>query len=486
MTESAAAATSTAATTATTGSALASLSGAALAAAYASGDLSPVEVAGAILDDIDERNPIINAFSDLDPEQVLADARASEARWMRGEPLGRLDGIPCTVKENLYRAGIPAYAGSGASVPVMPARNSPVVDRILEAGGVIIGSTTMPDWGMLSSGVSSVHGITRSPLDSTLTVGGSSSGAGAAAAAGFGTFHVGTDIGGSVRLPATWLGLATLKPSDGRIPIDNPYLGRAAGPIAQSVADVALGMSVLSRPDARDYTSLPPEDLDWDDLDADVRGKRIALHLEPGAGMDVDPEVRSAIARAAAVFSDAGAEIVELAPFMNDRFLDELDLFWRVRFWRTYVDLSPEAKARVLPFISTWVHGGADVSGRRALEAYDSIAEMRRVTVEATHPFDAVLSPVSPVAAFPAEWPMPWGDDDQRMSHIAFTAPYNMTGQPSSSVNCGFTADGRTIGLQITGRRFADLETLRFTAWYERARPASAVPEFPMAIRSGG
>jgi len=455
--------------------------GAGLARAYASGELSPVAVAEEIIADVEARNPVVNAFTDFDPSQVLDDARASEQRWLRGEQRGPIDGIPCTVKENLYRAGILAYAGTAASEPTMPTRSSPIVERILEAGGVIVGSTTMPDWGMLSSGVSSRNGITRSPLDSTLTVGGSSSGAGAAAAAGFGTFHVGTDIGGSVRLPAAWLGVATLKPSDGRIPLDNPYQGRAAGPLAQSVADVALAMGVLARPDGRDYTSLPPESIAWNDLGLDVRGTRVAVQLEPGAGMPVDPEVRAAIAAAADLYSDAGAEVVELDPFIDDGFLDDVDTFWRVRFWRTYLALSPESKSKVLPFISTWVHGGADVSGRRVLECFESISELRRVTVEATLPFDAVLSPIAPVAAFPAEWEMPWGHDDRGMEHIAFTLPYNMSGQPASSINAGFTADGRAIGLQISGRRFADHDVLKHTAWFEAARPEAARPVFPAA-----
>ncbi|MWV51016.1 amidase [Rathayibacter sp. VKM Ac-2803] len=453
--------------------------GARLAAGYESGELSPVEVTEEILADIAVRNPAINAFSDLDPALALAAARASEQRWRSGEQRGPVDGVPVTVKENLYRAGLPARAGTAAAAATVPTHDSPAVARLNEAGAVILGSTTMPDWGMLSSGVSSAHGITRSPIDPALTVGGSSSGAGAAAAAGFGTFHVGTDIGGSVRLPAAWLGLATLKPSDGRIPLDNPYQGRAAGPLAQSVADVALGMSVLSRPDARDYTSLPPETIDWNDLDLDMRGRRVAVHVDPGAGMPVDPEIRAAVLAAADAWSDAGAEVVELPAFIDDGVLEQVDLFWRVRFWRTYYELPTEAKARALPFITTWVHGGADVSGRRVLEATEAISELRRRTVEATLPFDAVLSPVAPVAAFPAEWPMPWGHEDRGMAHIAFTLPYNMSGQPAASINAGTTSDGRAIALQISGRRFADLEVLRQAAWWEAARPASAVQAFP-------
>jgi len=337
----------------------------------------------------------------------------------------------------------------------------------------------MPDWGMLSSGVSSLHGITRSPLDLALTVGGSSSGAGAAAAAGFGVVNMGTDIGGSVRFPAAWLGLAALKPSAGRIPIDTPYLGRAAGPIARTVADLAAGMAVVSRPDVRDYTSLPPADIGWDDLAIDPAGLRIALHLDAGAGMPVDPAIRSAVVAAADRFADAGAEIVELPGFIDDGVLDDVDTFWRVRFWRTYDELGAARRALVLPYIVEWVAKGADVSGTRALQAYEAIGELRRRTVLATAPFDAVLSPVAPMLAFPADWPMPWGHDDRGMAHIAFTMPYNMSGQPASSINAGFAPDGRAIALQVAGRRFADRQVLALTSWWEQARPESAVPSFP-------
>lgn len=450
-----------------------------LAAAYRSGAATPTEVAEDVLARIAARNGEINAFSHLDAASVRADAARSAERWRRGEPLGPLDGVPVTVKENLHRAGIPANGGTAGGDTVVPERDSPIVARLLESGAVIVGSTTMPDWGMLSSGVSSLHGITRSPLDPALTVGGSSAGAGAAAAAGFGIVNMGTDIGGSVRFPAAWLGLAALKPSAGRIPIDTPYLGRAAGPIARTVADLAAAMEVVARPDVRDYTSLPPADIAWEDLDVDPSGLRIGLHLDAGAGIAVDPVIRLAVTAAADRFADAGAEIVEVPGFIDDRVLDDVDTFWRVRFWRTYAELDPARQARVLPYIAEWVAKGADITGSRVLEAYDSIGELRRRAVLATAPYHAVLSPVAPMLAFPAEWPMPWGHEDRGMAHIAFTMPYNMSGQPAASVNAGFAPDGRAIALQVAGRRFADRSVLALAAWWERMRPDAAAPVFP-------
>ncbi len=198
-----------------------------------------------------------------------------------------------------------------------------------------------------------------------------------------------------MRLPAAWTGVATLKPSNGRIPLDNPYFGRSAGPLARTVADVALGMHAVARPDERDYTSLPDADIDWLDLDTDVRGRRIAVHIEPGAGMPVDPEVRAAVLRAADLFSDAGAEVVELPAFIDDGILRDIDDFWRIRFWRTYLGLSHEAKIAVLPYIADWVHPGSDMTGRRALEAYETFGELQKRTVAATSAFDGVLAPVA-------------------------------------------------------------------------------------------
>jgi aspartyl-tRNA(Asn)/glutamyl-tRNA(Gln) amidotransferase subunit A len=453
-----------------------------LVTAYTSGSLSPVDVLHDVADVIEAREPELNAFWTLDLDAAATAARASEQRWRRGEPVGPLDGVPVTVKENLGRAGVPMPAGNAGVEPVVPTRSSPVVERVEEAGGVILGSTVMPDWGMLSSGVSSLHGITRSPWDPALTTGGSSSGAGAAAAGGYGPLHVGTDIGGSIRLPGTWLGLTTLKPSAGRVPLDTPYLGRVAGPITRSAGDAALLLSVISRPDPRDWTSLPPIDLGTalPQETLDVRGLRVGLHLDAGCGLPLDPEVRDAVEAAARVFAAAGADVAPLGPFMTPQMLRDLDEFWRVRSLTDFDALTPEARERVLPFIQRWVLAVRGVDGSSVLRDYASIMALQQVTVAATEAFDLVLSPVAPVTAFPAEWPMPWGEDDNGMAHIGFTAPYNMSGQPAASVNCGFTADGRTIGLQVSGRRFDDVGVLRAVDWYERHRGEAATPRWPI------
>jgi aspartyl-tRNA(Asn)/glutamyl-tRNA(Gln) amidotransferase subunit A len=453
-----------------------------LVAAYASRDLSPVEVLHDVADVIEAREPELNAFWHLDLEAAATAARASEERWRRAEPAGPIDGVPVTVKENLGRAGVPMPAGNAGVEPVVPTRSSPVVERVEESGGVILGSTVMPDWGMLSSGVSSLHGITRSPWDPTLTTGGSSSGAGAAAAGGYGPLHVGTDIGGSIRLPGTWLGLTTLKPSAGRVPLDTPYLGRVAGPLTRSAGDAALLLSVISRPDARDWTSLPPVDLGTvlPTEPLDVSGLRVGLQLDAGCGLPLDREVHAAVEAAAEVFAAAGADVAPLGPFMTPQMLRDLDEFWRVRSLTDFDALSPEARDRVLPFIQRWVLAVRDVDGRSVLRDYASIMQLQQATVAATEAFDLVLSPVAPVTAFSAEWPMPWGEDDKGMAHIGFTAPYNMSGQPAASVNCGFTADGRTIGLQVSGRRFDDVGVLRAVDWYERHRSEAATPRWPI------
>ena len=251
---------------------------------FKAGQFSPTEVLEDVLAHIAVWEPHIKALYALDPDGARAIAKASTERWHKGKPTGALDGVPVTIKDNIATKGVPVPLGA-ASTNLAPALvDAPPAARLREAGAVIFSKTTMPDYGMLSSGLSSFHPLTRNPWDLSKNPGGSSSGAGAAGAAGYGPLHLGTDIGGSVRLPACWCGLVALKPSLGRIPIDPPYVGRVTGPMTRTVDDAALMMSVLSRPDSRDSMSLPPNDFDWKIAARSPRGLRIGLMLDLGVG----------------------------------------------------------------------------------------------------------------------------------------------------------------------------------------------------------
>jgi aspartyl-tRNA(Asn)/glutamyl-tRNA(Gln) amidotransferase subunit A len=458
---------------------------------YAAGDASPVEVAHAVLAQLDAVEPVLNAFYAIEPELALTAAAASERRWREGHPAGPIDGVPLTLKENMATAGTPLPSGTAAWSDAAPASaDGPVASLAAAAGGIRLGKTVMPDLGMLSSGVSSLHGVTRSPWNRAWTVGGSSGGAGAAAAAGVGPLHLGSDIGGSVRLPAGWLGLVALKPTFGVIPVDSPYLGRAYGPITRTVDDAALLMSAVGRPDPRDHTQVP-HGLVWADAlgratpSAEIAQLRIGLQLDAGWGTAVDPEVAAIVSAAAAVFADAGARVESIGPLVDAELLDSLDRFLRVRSQLDIERMPEERRGRLLPFIVDWARTGAELSGLEVLAAYQDVQALRSRTVRATLPYDLVLSPVSPGAAFPAEWPMPSNDPRTSLHHIGFTAPYNFSDQPASSINAGFTADGRPVGLQIAGRRFADTAVLRATKWFESARPSSAVPNWPFTPDRG-
>ena len=201
----------------------------------------------------------------IDAEGALVQAAASETRWRESRPLSQLDGVPITIKDLLATRGDPVPVGTAAADFTPAAVDQPPAARVREAGCVILGKTTMPDFGMLASGVSSLHGITRNPWNTDRNTSGSSSGAGAAIAAGYGPLALGTDIGGSVRLPAAYNGIFALKPSLGRVPIYPPYLGRVTGPMTRTVTDTALLMNVLTRPDPRDYMALPYDARDWTD-----------------------------------------------------------------------------------------------------------------------------------------------------------------------------------------------------------------------------
>jgi aspartyl-tRNA(Asn)/glutamyl-tRNA(Gln) amidotransferase subunit A len=451
-------------------------SAAELLALYARREASPVEVLNEVLAHTERCEPKIAALWALDAEAALAAARGSEARWHRNEAL-LLDGVPVTIKDNIATRGVPVPLGCAATLLEPAAADAPPAARLREAGAVIVAKTTMPDLGMLSSGLSSFHALTRNPWDLSQNPGGSSAGAAAACAAGYGPLHLGTDIGGSIRLPASWCGIVGFKPSLGRIPLHPPYAGRVAGPMTRTVADAALAMGVLAQPDVRDTMSLPPQDIAWSELGADVRGLKIGVWADAGWGMAPEAEVIATTKAAARAFEQAGAIVEPLLPFTTRAMIDGLDAFWRIRAWQDIGNWSRERQSKVLPYIFAWAEGAAALSAEQVFHGHAQMAAIRDATVAATQRFDFVLSPVSPVVSFPAEFASPLNDPTKPFEHIAFTLPFNMSEQPAIALNASYSAGGFPIGVQLAGRRHDDLGVLRIAHAFEQLRgPQRAWP----------
>jgi aspartyl-tRNA(Asn)/glutamyl-tRNA(Gln) amidotransferase subunit A len=447
-----------------------------LAACYAKGELSPVDATRALLERIAAWEPRINAMYRVSAESALEQARASDERWRTGGALSALDGVPLTIKENIYTRGDPSPIGTRANQDAPPqAADAPPAARVREAGCVILGKTTMPDYGMLSSGLSSLHGVTRNPWRLDRNTSGSSSGAGAAAVAGYAPLHLGTDIGGSVRLPAAHCGIFALKPSLGRVPIHPPYMGRVTGPMTRSVEDAALLMNVLSRPDARDFMSLPFAGRDFAAglHELEPRRLKIGLLADMGVGLQVAPEVRAAVAAAATALAGAGCRVESIRSFLTEEMLDAMCRFFEARSYNDLAQLTPARRGKVLPFIAEWCSWrAAQFSGRDVMQAYTQVMSMREAAVAATEPYDFVLSPTSPILPYEAELAAPGNDPRDALPHIAFTVAYNMSEQPAASVNWSASGEGLPLGVQIIGHRFDDAGVLRLARLIEQLRPA--------------
>src|SRR5215218_1913096 len=367
-----------------------------LIAGFRSKQFTPSEVLEDVLAHIALWEPHINALYAFDPEGARVSAKASTERWHRNEPIGLLDGVPVTIKDNIATKGVPVPLGA-ASVKLEPSPvDAPPAARLREAGAVIFAKTTMPDYGMLSSGLSSFHPLTRNPWDLSKNPGGSSSGAGAAGAAGYGSLHLGTDIGGSVRLPACWNGLVGLKPSLGRVPMEPFYVGRVAGPMTRNVDDAALMMSVLSRPDRRDGMSLPAHEIAWKALDKSPRKLRIGLMLDAGTGQPLEKEVREVAIKAAKAFESAGAVITEIDGILTREMLDGLDNFWRARSWDDLSKLTPTERAKTLPYIHSWAEAATKLSGVDVIRGFNQTMAIRAAAAKLFCELDYVVSPTAP------------------------------------------------------------------------------------------
>ena len=443
-----------------------------LIAGFRAKQFSPAEVLEDVLAHIAVWEPHIKALYAFDPQSARAAAKASSERWRKGEPIGALDGVPVTIKDNIATKGVPVPLGAAPTKLVPAEVDAPPAARLREAGAVIFSKTTMPDYGMLSSGLSSFHPLTRNPWDLGKNPGGSSAGAAAAGAAGYGPLHLGTDIGGSVRLPAGWCGLVALKPSLGRVPVDPPYVGRVAGPMTRTVDDAALMMSVLSRPDRRDGMSLPPDNINWRALDKSPRKLRIGLMLDLNVGQPLEKDVRDVAVKAAKAFESAGAVVTEVEGILTREMLDGLDNFWRARLWADLSQLAPTEREKALPYILKWAEAGARLSGVDVVRGFNATMAIRAAAGKLFAELDYVVSPVSPVVKFAAELAAPLNDPDRPFEHICYTVPWNMAENPAISINGGYDGEGFPIGVQIIGRRFDDIGVLGMAKAFEGLRGA--------------
>jgi Asp-tRNA(Asn)/Glu-tRNA(Gln) amidotransferase A subunit family amidase len=446
-----------------------------LAEAYASRNLSPVEVAKDVITHSEAVNASINALFCFRPEQAIASARQSETRWKAKAALGPLDGIPMTVKDSVAIVGWPYFHGIGANRSLPPSNyDSPPAIALREAGAVIFAKTTMPDCGLMASGISSLHGITRNPWGLAWNTGGSSAGAGASLAAGAGFVSVGTDIAGSVRLPAAHCGLASLKPTHGRVPHLPADTMRMAGPMGRNVDDIARLLTVLARQDERDTWSFPADGVQYHErLNREIKGLKIGVLTDMGFGPKPDIDVRRSVETAGQLLAGAGA-IVEpfISPLDYDAYAP-IDLFLQVRGYLEYTSLPPhtDSERDINYYVRHWCLGGAKHSGVDVYRALGQIGKTKAALLAAFEDFDYVIAPTLPVVNFPAEEP---GVSRERpLEHTLFTAMFNQTCQPASTVCMALDSRHLPIGVQVVGHRFDDLGVLQVTKVLEELRPVT-------------
>jgi aspartyl-tRNA(Asn)/glutamyl-tRNA(Gln) amidotransferase subunit A len=444
---------------------------------YARRALSPVEALQAVTERVARHNPKFNAFAVMIP-QALAAAGESAARWRAGRPLGPLDGVPCTVKDLVDVAGLPTRRGSRLTDPGPVAEDAPSVVGLKAAGAVIIGKTTTTEFGWKSPGDCPLHGITRNPWNPRYTAGGSSSGAAAAGAAGFGPLHIGTDAGGSVRIPAAWCGLVGLKPTYGRIPQWPAGAFAAvscAGPMTRTVRDAALMLSAIARHDARDPFCLPDDPRDWrDGIEQGVAGMTVGVLRRPGFDAPIDADGMTSVERAAAILRDAGAAVEDAVPDLPDT----RTIFGRV--WGA-------ALARLVGMFGENERGLLDQGLLEVAASHTGLSAIAFMDAEAMRAaaghamamlhqrFDLVLCPtvpgpppladaptVDPVQALWTQW-APW------------TFAFNLTRQPAITVPMGLSDSGLPLSVQIVAAQYRDDLVLRAARAIEQAAP------FPVA-----
>jgi aspartyl-tRNA(Asn)/glutamyl-tRNA(Gln) amidotransferase subunit A len=461
---------------------LASLTATDLLRLYRRREVSPVEVVQDALARIERFQPSINAFVLVDRERALAEARASEQRWTKGEPKGLVDGVPATVKDNILAKGWPARKGSAITDPNPVSEDAPAVARLREHGAIFLGKTTMPEFGWIGVCHSPLTGITRNPWNLSRTPGGSSGGAVAAAILNLGQLHLGTDGAGSLRIPSAFTGTFAIKPSFGRVPAypASPFTVLAhTGPITRTVTDNALMLSIIGAPDARDMTAWNTAAPDFRiGLDEGVRGLRIAWSPRLGYVKKLDAGVAAKTAQAAKCFAELGAIVQEADPGFAEP-LAAIRAIWD-GVSSTIVDAVPESeRGKMDPDFVRLAEAGRGTTLAQYMKAYNDRADLYNAMVRFHERYDLMLTPQMPLPAFEVEHVTPpdGGYGDEWIGWSPYTYPFNLTQQPAASVPCGFTADGLPVGLQIVGPPRGDALVLRAARAFESLHPFKTLTE---------
>jgi len=439
---------------------------------------SPVEVIRAVLARIERLNPVLNAFVLVARKEALAAAKASEARWRVGHPMGLLDGVPVSIKDLLLTRGWPTLRGSRTIDPRGPWNDeAPCTARLREHGAVLLGKTATPEFGWKGVTDSPLSGITRNPWNPKMTPGGSSGGGAAAVSSGMGPLTVGTDGGGSIRIPCGFTGLFGIKPSFGRVPAwPLSPMGTVAhvGPMTRTVADAALMMNVITLPDARDWHSLPWDARDYRvGLEDGVKGLRIAYSADLGYAK-VDPEVAKIVSKAVSALSDLGAIVEEEDPGFDDA----LRLF--ADHWfpgaASVVRAIPAAKRMLMDKgLLEVAREGEKVTTAQYLDAVKQRGALGERMNHFHARFDLLLTPTLPLPAFKAGREVSGLLKEKRWTDwTPFSYPFNLTQQPAATVPCGLTKSGLPVGLHIVGPRYADALVLRAARAFESTHPYRA------------
>jgi aspartyl-tRNA(Asn)/glutamyl-tRNA(Gln) amidotransferase subunit A len=452
-----------------------------LAAMIRKKKVSPVEVIDAVLGRIERLNPRLNAYVLVNGDRARRAAKSAErALGRRSASLGPLHGVPFSVKDLVVTRGVRTTFGSPLFADTIPSEDAPMVARLEAAGGIMIGKTNTPALGWIGATHNLLFGATRNPWNPERTPGGSSGGASAAVAAGLAPLAIGTDGGGSIRIPASFTGIFGLKPSFGRIPVHPPSAAWSLshiGPMTRTVADAALMLQVSAGPDDRDPNSLPRDGVNYvKALGGRIKGLRIAYSDDLGFVEAVDPDVRRVAARSARIFRELGCRVEAAMP----RWPSPRNAWYAIFCGGVATRLAPyrDRREAIEPGLHRIIESTLANPPTAFVQAFmDRLAwwQHPRALFEK---YDLLLTPTVACPAFSLGLDNPTAIAGKPIDPYAwtpFTYPFNLTGQPAASVPCGFTREGLPVGLQIAGRRFDDVTVLRAAAAFERARPWSNV-----------